>query len=332
VFSDGDVWPTFRVEEAWAEGLDAIALTDHVEYQPKKDHVSTDRNASYRLAVKRAEELGMLLVAGAELTRRMPPGHMNGLFLQDANALAVEDWKAAVAEVRRQGGLIMWNHPGWVGQQPDGIARWYDDHTALYEQGALWGIEVANQSEVYPEVIEWCRSKNLAMLGSSDTHQPITTENRIARHSHRTMTLVFARERSLAGLREALVQKRTVVYVGDQLIGAEEWLGQVFKRSVIFSPDTITARGRQSVNVSATNTSEIPFHLSLAAPDAVLHAPQRLTLLPGTTAVFQVRATADTLTVDAPVTLRWKVTNLITGKDRGLEFPLQLRAQLKPSR
>jgi hypothetical protein len=31
VFSDGYVWPTVRVDEAWREGLDAISLTDHIE-------------------------------------------------------------------------------------------------------------------------------------------------------------------------------------------------------------------------------------------------------------------------------------------------------------
>lgn len=29
IFSDGDVWPSYRVEEAWRDGLDAIAITDH---------------------------------------------------------------------------------------------------------------------------------------------------------------------------------------------------------------------------------------------------------------------------------------------------------------
>ncbi|MFH1268845.1 MAG: PHP domain-containing protein, partial [Planctomycetota bacterium] len=33
VFSDGQVWPPVRVKEAWSQGLDAIALTDHIEYQ-----------------------------------------------------------------------------------------------------------------------------------------------------------------------------------------------------------------------------------------------------------------------------------------------------------
>ena len=30
VFSDGTVWPTIRVTEAWEEGYDGIAITDHI--------------------------------------------------------------------------------------------------------------------------------------------------------------------------------------------------------------------------------------------------------------------------------------------------------------
>ncbi len=36
VFSDGIVWPTYRVNEAWEDGLDVIAISDHLEYQPKR--------------------------------------------------------------------------------------------------------------------------------------------------------------------------------------------------------------------------------------------------------------------------------------------------------
>lgn len=39
VFSDGSVWPTVRVEEAWSEGLDAISITEHLEYSPKSESV-----------------------------------------------------------------------------------------------------------------------------------------------------------------------------------------------------------------------------------------------------------------------------------------------------
>lgn len=34
IFSDGRVWPTMRVDEAWKDGLDAIAITDHIEVRP----------------------------------------------------------------------------------------------------------------------------------------------------------------------------------------------------------------------------------------------------------------------------------------------------------
>lgn len=37
VFSDGLVWPTVRVSEAYSQGLDAIAITDHIEYRPHKN-------------------------------------------------------------------------------------------------------------------------------------------------------------------------------------------------------------------------------------------------------------------------------------------------------
>ena len=42
VFSDGRVWPDMRVNEAWQQGLDAIAITDHIEYRPFKDMVIGD--------------------------------------------------------------------------------------------------------------------------------------------------------------------------------------------------------------------------------------------------------------------------------------------------
>ena len=37
VFSDGVVWPHIRVDEAIAEGLDVISITDHVEKHRKVD-------------------------------------------------------------------------------------------------------------------------------------------------------------------------------------------------------------------------------------------------------------------------------------------------------
>ena len=53
VFSDGSVWPNIRVQEALRDGLDAIAITDHLEYQPHQDDIPhPDRNRSYEIAVE----------------------------------------------------------------------------------------------------------------------------------------------------------------------------------------------------------------------------------------------------------------------------------------
>ncbi len=51
VFSDGAVWPDVRVEEAKRDGLFAMAVSEHLEYQPHiADIPHPDRNRSYQLA------------------------------------------------------------------------------------------------------------------------------------------------------------------------------------------------------------------------------------------------------------------------------------------
>jgi 3',5'-nucleoside bisphosphate phosphatase len=64
VFSDGDVWPTVRIDEALRDGLDAIAITDHLEYTPKKDFVPLDFNAGWKIGEKYARERNITLVHG----------------------------------------------------------------------------------------------------------------------------------------------------------------------------------------------------------------------------------------------------------------------------
>ncbi len=67
VFSDGAVWPTVRVEEAWREGLDAISITDHIEYQPNRADIPTNHNRNYAVAKPVAESLDIILIRGTVL-------------------------------------------------------------------------------------------------------------------------------------------------------------------------------------------------------------------------------------------------------------------------
>jgi Predicted metal-dependent phosphoesterases (PHP family) len=56
VFSDGNVWPTVRIDEAVAEGVDVIAITDHIEYRPHLSDIPSDHNRSYDIAKPEADK------------------------------------------------------------------------------------------------------------------------------------------------------------------------------------------------------------------------------------------------------------------------------------
>lgn len=83
--------PSARVNEAWNDGLDAIAMTDHIEVHKNADIIRCGLNKPYELAKARGDMIGMIVIPGAEITRKKPLGHICTLFIQDAVKLDVED-------------------------------------------------------------------------------------------------------------------------------------------------------------------------------------------------------------------------------------------------
>ena len=71
VFSDGQVWPTIRAQEAWEEGLDAMALTDHIEYHPYKKFVEVNHNRSHELIEEISKKNNVILIKGTDT--KTPP-------------------------------------------------------------------------------------------------------------------------------------------------------------------------------------------------------------------------------------------------------------------
>ena len=254
VFSDGLVWPTVRVEEAAREELDAISITDHIEYQPHKQDIPTNHNRPYQIALPSAQKKNILLIMGAEITRDTPPGHFNAIFLQDINPLDVNDHIEAIKAANQQNAFVFWNHPGW---KPD-AGEWVAFHTTLYKNKLMHGIEVANGDDYYPEAHKWCLEKNLTMMGNSDIHEPAlnwqTTPDK-----HRTMTLVFAKEKTIDAIKEALFAGRTAVWYQNQLIGSKKYLDAIFKAAVQIKQPTFRHDGK--VWFEITNNSAIDIEL-----------------------------------------------------------------------
>lgn len=272
LFSDGHVMPADRVTEAVQNGLDVIAITDHIEYRPYFSHigrwklvdgVGNDFNIAYNLAKPNADRQNLLLVPGTEITKfHMPPGHLNALFVQDVNPIAdaVDDWRKMLRVAADQGGFLLWNHPGWEAPQSGGIEegaplRFTAEHEEIYKQGLMNGIEVFNGTQYYPVVSDWCNERDLAIFANSDIHPTELSQYGI-QNPLRPITLVLAKERTVESVREAMFARRTIGWAAGMLWGRDPWLADLFRASVEIK--TVTPG-----TLELTNKSSLPISVSL---------------------------------------------------------------------
>lgn len=293
VFSDGHVWPNIRVAEAMKDKLDAIAITEHLEYQPHIRYIpNKNRNIAFLEAKKAAEESDLIVIAGSEITREMPPGHLNAVFIKDANtlfnidesllpearrrmseAVNVEDLSdeelevadqyalgnlyspfEALEEAKRQGAFIFWNHPMWGSQANDGISRLTEMHKQMIAKDLIHGIEVVNTNEYSEEALQIALDNNLAIIGTSDVHELIEWDYDSSKNEHRPVTLILSEERNQNSIKEALLDRRTIVFYKNKLIGKEENLVPLLNSILGFK--SLSYRGNTSIlRVEISNNS-----------------------------------------------------------------------------
>lgn len=333
VFSDGGVWPTIRVDEAVNEQLDAIALTEHIEHRPKlEEFTSHSHNRSYEIADPAAERAGVILVQGTEVTRGMPPGHLNAIFINDANVLEsyiLENRRdgsniaETLREIKKQGAFVFWNHPNFPGNQPKAIL--HPIHKALIAEGLIDGIEVVNGRVPETEALNWCIDNGLTVMGTSDVHTTMGLYLENKNQTHRSMTLVLATERSAQAIREAMNARRTVALMNNGLYGREEHVRAIVDACLVVEP---AQGGEQQASVQIRNQSSLTFTLELDGDaDASVRAPRQVTIEPYSTAV--VRVSAPVRRGEAPQslpttgrTLNYKVGNAFVRMDTPLVWTL----------
>ncbi len=317
VFSDGDVWPTIRIEEATKDGIDVISFTEHLEYQPHiEDIPHPDRNRSFELGQLAVSNSDLMVIKGAEITRQInddlkAPGHINAVFIQDANKLYRYDasrkeealaqfrpqatthspadeynaitrlWPAeqAIQEANAQSAFVFWNHPAWFAQRPDGIATLENIHKRFIADGLLHGIEVVNMHWFSEAALQIALDNNLTILGTSDVHQLIDWDYEPHHGGHRPVTLILAETNTEASVKDALFARRTVVWFNDLLIGEERNVVPLLKASLTiasasYTPDTTI------LEVTFRNVSDATFqlkntsHYTFAEDDDYLVIPQ----------------------------------------------------------
>lgn len=253
-YSDGRVNPSGRVTEAWMDGLDVIAITDHYEgtsglrktlkvaapqnggtpiaYKAAKqlNTPPADFNAIHEEAASQVEKSGlpMLVIKGCEMARNAQThGHFNALFLDDINTLYAPDMAEAFRKVKKQGGIIIHNHPAWRRKTSDKT----EFHEKVYGEGLVDGIEVVNGGTFYPHIVRRCLDEKLTMFGNTDEHG-LTAYRFAAAGHHRTMTLIFAKDLTEKAIKDAILKHRTLVYAGGYVIGDVNWLGELLNASV----------------------------------------------------------------------------------------------------
>ena len=282
IFSDGQVMPELRVREAWKDGLDVIAITDHIEYRRHestlveylnkyvgkkhkeavnhkisdgeitKDGIMVDLNTSVRMAEKSARNYGLTIIPGTEITRNVSvAGHYNALFTTDNNLIYDPDPVQAVRNAKAQNALVMHNHPGWQRTNID----YTPAEAAMYAEGLIDGIEVMNTDEFYPGVIDRAHEKGLFISANTDIHSSTAYDYRYNGFD-RLMTLVLAKEKTLEAVREALESRRTISYGYNTLCADEQLLKDFFTASVKV---TVMHRGKSAINVAITNVTSIPY-------------------------------------------------------------------------
>ena len=343
VFSDGHVWPKIRVGEALRDGLDGLAITEHLEYQPHRaDILHPDRNRAIQQASEAAKDSNLLVIPGSEITRDMPAGHINAIFITDANKLinvptppkddadvagfyaAAKEWPAqkAVEAAARQGAFLFWNHPYWARQTPDGIARITGFHESNAKNELLHGIEIANGNTYSEEAFAIALEHDLALIGVSDVHDLIDWDYKPEQGGHRPVTLVLANERSMDGLKEALFDQRTIVWFKNLLIGRPQHLTKLLRACISVS-DLEYMAGTSVAKITITNSSDAHFKMSNQSELTFMETGDLIELPPHSETTISVKLVqkAD------HITLPFQVLNtLVAPKQHAI---ISLKAQTK---
>ena len=283
IFSDGSTTPEFRIQEAWHDGLDVIAVTEHVEYRPYEGKmmnfltgyvpkgvkpsnsnvirseatdagILSDLNYPVKLYQAAAKAYGITVIPGAEITREPTTiGHYNALFTKDNNTIYAKDPMQSIRNAKAQGAIIMQNHPGWRRTTLDMME--FEDK--VYGANLIDGIEIMNSDEFYPRAITRALKNKFFMSSNTDIHGSTSEDYVIAGNGHRNMTFIFAQENTLEALREAMEARRTLAYSHGTLAGEESLLVDLFKASVATKVIQTSSNGTKTIQL--TNNSSIEY-------------------------------------------------------------------------
>lgn len=337
VFSDGHVWPSFRVREAERDGLDVISLTEHIDYEGFPEELGYARENAYEIAVKAAANTHVLVIPGIEISPRVPPYHHNALFVRDLDDFSYdymkdtqqtfvmkdtikrEELMAPFLQVQEQDGFVMYNHPSYNWWDRKEKILFTDFHEELLEKGILGGVEVVNGNRYNIIAHRMAEKYGLTMFGNSDAHYDIAGSYK---ETARPITLVFAKEKTPEGVKEALLNRRTMVYYDGHLIGRKKEAEAFFRASLKIETEKQQGKNAPRLKVSFTNLTDIPYELSLSSEYNIDYLPLgRLKIGARETASLLLNPVWE---YPEELVLKARVENLLVSPEEALETELKV--------
>jgi hypothetical protein len=339
VFSDGAVWPNVRVEEAVRDGIDLLAITEHLEYQPHIDDIPhPDRNRSFDIAEDIAKNKDLTVINGAEITRMFPPGHINAIFIEDANKLIYLDetkiseakeilkevpeesltnyedlswledaalaslWpvKSALIEARNQNAFTFWNHPAWSSEEFIGQPMLREIHKEFFRDNLLHGIEVANGDGYSEEAFRIALEYGLTVIGTSDVHGLIDWDYPSSIGAHRPVTLILSESNSSDAIKSSLFSGKTVVWFKNNLIGLENNILEL-TNSYLKAKKVEILENSDIARVEIENVSDMRFIIQVLDQSSVVNESNLIEIAPNEKTVLQIDNGIDKGSLDVKI-------------------------------
>ena len=324
VFSDGAVWPTIRVDEAIRDSIDLISLTEHLEYQSHlSDIPHTNRNRSFQIAGGYVQNRPLAVVHGTEITKPMPPGHFNAIFIKDANKFFDKNkeplnFNKAIKEANGQGAFVFWNHPMWEANRSDGIAKLDPIHQEVINKKLLHGIEVVNFDTFSEEAMQIAIDNDLTMMGTSDVHILIAWDFNIEKESfHRPITFIMSNNRTMKSIRDALFKGDTFIWYRDLIIGKSNNLKQVIDNNLEVISKGYSYRDRkvEILQIELKNKSVAPINLNYIGEYTFHNDYKFINLEPKSSKTIYIKTKKIKQTVD----LEFEILNYVVGPKTNLK-------------
>ncbi|RMG28786.1 MAG: PHP domain-containing protein, partial [Bacteroidetes bacterium] len=187
-------------------------------------------------------------------------------------------------------------------------------------EGLLHGIEVINDLTYSAEALQIALDHNLTIMATSDIHGLVDWQYDIALGGHRPLTLVFATEKTPEAIKDALLNRRTVGFFHNLLVGRDAYLQPLLK--ACFQITRAQYLDETSVlEVEIKNNSSADMSLQNLMPYS-LHAHSDLIEVPhhgSTTLQIKTRDKLDALQ------LHFRVLNAVTAPKTHPELKLPVK-------